>query len=143
MHDAFCRALGGGKLIAWRLDQARFASTWDSGEGAFQVGGRWNSKDVRESVVGAIAPAVEKAEIERAKRKPTESLDAYAPYLRGLARLFQFASRQANDEALRLLNSAIELTLILHLPTVVRRLATSMLRAIAGFQSHRARLPKS
>ncbi|MGB6634119.1 MAG: adenylate/guanylate cyclase domain-containing protein, partial [Bradyrhizobium sp.] len=32
---------------------------------------------VTESVVGAIAPAVEKAEIERAKRKPTESLDAY------------------------------------------------------------------
>ena len=31
---------------------------------------------VTESVVGAIAPAVEKAEIERAKRKPTESLDA-------------------------------------------------------------------
>ena len=64
---------------------------------------------VTESVVGAIAPAVEKAEIERAKRKPTESLDAYALYLRGLARLYQFGNRQANDEALRLFNSAIEL----------------------------------
>jgi len=64
---------------------------------------------VTESVVGAIAPAVEKAEIERAKRKPTESLDAYALYLRGLARLYQFANRQANNEALRLFNSAIEL----------------------------------
>jgi TolB-like protein/class 3 adenylate cyclase len=64
---------------------------------------------VTESVVGAIAPAVEKAEIERAKRKPTESLDAYAVYLRGLARLYQFASRQANEEALRLFYSAIEL----------------------------------
>jgi tetratricopeptide (TPR) repeat protein len=52
---------------------------------------------------------VEKAEIERAKRKPTESLDAYALYLRGLARFYQFAGRQANDEALRLFNSAIEL----------------------------------
>ncbi len=61
------------------------------------------------SVVGAITPAVEKAEIERAKRKPTESLDAYTLYLRGLARLYQFANRQANDEALRLFNSAIEL----------------------------------
>jgi TolB-like protein len=29
------------------------------------------------SVVGAIAPQLERAEIERAKRKPTESLDAY------------------------------------------------------------------
>jgi TolB-like protein len=64
---------------------------------------------VTESVVGAIAPAVEKAEIERAKRKPTESLDAYALYLRGLARFYQFGNRQVNDEALRLFNSAIEL----------------------------------
>jgi adenylate cyclase len=64
---------------------------------------------VTESVVGAIAPAVEKAEIERAKRKPTESLDAYSLYLRGLARLYQLTSRPANDEALRLFNSAIEL----------------------------------
>ncbi|WP_430650153.1 tetratricopeptide repeat protein, partial [Bradyrhizobium lablabi] len=62
-----------------------------------------------ESVVGAIAPALEKAEIERAKRKPTESLDAYSLYLRGLARFYQFTSRQANEEALRLFNSAIEL----------------------------------
>ncbi len=62
-----------------------------------------------ESVVGAIAPAVENAEIERVKRKPTESLDAYALYLRGLAKFYQFASRQANGEALRLFNSAIEL----------------------------------
>src|SRR5881392_3544002 len=64
---------------------------------------------VTERVVGAIAPAVEKAEIERAKRKPTESLDAYALYLRGLARLYQFAGRQANDEALRLFYRAIDL----------------------------------
>jgi TolB-like protein len=64
---------------------------------------------VTESVVGAIAAAVEKAEIERAKHKPTESLDAYALCLRGSARLYQFANRQANDEALRLFNSAIEL----------------------------------
>ena len=64
---------------------------------------------VTESVVGAIAPALEKAEIERAKRNPTESLDAYSLYLRGLAKLYQFASRQTNDEALRLFNSAIEL----------------------------------
>ena len=56
---------------------------------------------VTESVVGAIAPAMEKAEIERAKRKPTESLDAYALYLRGLTKYYQFANRKANEEALR------------------------------------------
>ena len=36
-------------------------------------------------------------------------LDAYAIYLRGLARFYQFVNRAANDEALRLFNSAIEL----------------------------------
>jgi len=34
-------------------------------------------------VVGAIAPKVEQAEIQRAQRKPTESLDAYDYFLRG------------------------------------------------------------
>jgi TolB-like protein len=64
---------------------------------------------VTESVVGAIAPAVERAEIERARRKPTESLDAYTCYLRGLAKLYQFANRQAIVGALDLFNGAIEL----------------------------------
>ena len=64
---------------------------------------------ITESVVGAIAPAIEKAEIERAKRKPTESLDAYALYLRGLTKYYQFSNRQANEEALRLFYRAIEL----------------------------------
>lgn len=40
-------ALGGSDLIAWRLDHASFAPAWDSGEGAFQNGGRWNSRGVR------------------------------------------------------------------------------------------------
>jgi tetratricopeptide (TPR) repeat protein len=47
------------------------------------------------------------AEIERAKRKPTESLDAYALYLRGLARRHPF-NREANDQRLRLYYSAID-----------------------------------
>jgi adenylate cyclase len=64
---------------------------------------------VTESVVGAIAPAVEKAEIERARRKPTESVDAYTVYLRGLARFYHVATRQAYDEALSLFNRAIKL----------------------------------
>jgi tetratricopeptide (TPR) repeat protein len=63
---------------------------------------------VTESVVGAIAPAIEKAEIV-AKRKPTGSLDAYTLYLRGLAKAYQFGSRQANEEALDLFASATEI----------------------------------
>lgn len=48
--------LGDGELVAWRLDQAKFAKTWDSGEGAFQFGGRWNSKNVR-AVYCSVDPA--------------------------------------------------------------------------------------
>ena len=39
------------------------------------------------TIVGAIAPRVEQAEIERTKRKPTDRLDAYDYYLRGVAGL--------------------------------------------------------
>ena len=56
---------------------------------------------VTASVVGAIAPKLEQAEIERAKRKPTESLDAYDLFLRGLAAFHQF-SKPTHDEALAL-----------------------------------------
>jgi TolB-like protein len=60
------------------------------------------------SVVGAISPQLERAEIERAKHKPTESLDAYDYYLRGMAKLHS-GSREANEEALPLFYRAIEL----------------------------------
>ena len=94
-----------GQLVDTATGAHLWADRFDGG-----LGDIFDLQDqVTESVVGAIAPAVEKAEIERAKRKPTESLDAYSLYLRGLARFYQFASRQANDEALRLFNSAIEL----------------------------------
>ncbi len=50
-------ALGGGnELIFWRLDQRRHAATWDSGEGSFRYGGRWNSKGVR-TVYCSLDPA--------------------------------------------------------------------------------------
>jgi TolB-like protein len=94
-----------GQLVDTATGAHLWANRIDGG-----IGDIFDLQDqVTESVVGAIAPAVEKAEIERAKRKPTESLDAYSLYLRGLARFYQFADRQANDEALRLFNSAIEL----------------------------------
>jgi TolB-like protein len=61
-----------------------------------------------ESVVGAIAPQLERAEIERARRKPTESLSAYDYYLHGMANLHR-GSREAIDQALPLFAKAIEL----------------------------------
>ena len=94
-----------GQLVDTATGAHLWADRFDGG-----LGDIFDLQDqVTESVVGAIAPAVEKAEIERAKRKPTERLDAYALYLRGLAKFYQIENRQANDEALRLFNSAIEL----------------------------------
>lgn len=64
--------------------------------------------EVTASVVGAIAPRLEHAEIERAKRKPTENLDAYDYFLRGMAAVHQW-EREANKEALSHFYKAIEL----------------------------------
>jgi tetratricopeptide (TPR) repeat protein len=64
---------------------------------------------VASSIVGAITPKVEEAEIERAKRKPTESLDAYDYYLRGLAAFDRtITSRSGIDDALRLFMKAVD-----------------------------------
>ena len=60
---------------------------------------------ITESVVGAIAQQLERAEIERAKRKPTESLDAYDYYLRGMAS-FHVGSQAAVDQAIACFRNA-------------------------------------
>jgi TolB-like protein/class 3 adenylate cyclase len=62
---------------------------------------------VTANVVGAIAPKLTQAEIERAKCKPTDSLDAYDFYLRGLAAV-NTVSREASDMALRMFSMALE-----------------------------------
>ena len=59
------------------------------------------------SIVGAVAPHLETAEIERARRKPTGSLDAHDYYLRGMWK-FRQVSRSAIDEALPMFYEAIQ-----------------------------------
>ena len=63
---------------------------------------------VSASVVGAMAPRLEQSEIERAKSKPTESLDAYDYFLRGKANV-HLGTSESHSEALRLFYKAIEL----------------------------------
>jgi TolB-like protein len=58
-------------------------------------------------VVGTIASQLQRAEIERAQRKPTESLDAYDYYLRGMANLHR-GTREAINEALPLFYKAVQ-----------------------------------
>jgi adenylate cyclase len=97
------------RITGQLIDAATGAHLWaDRFDGG--LGDIFDLQDqVTERVVGALAPAVEMAEIERAKYKTTESLDAYAIYLRGLAKFYQYGNQQATAEALRLFNSAIEL----------------------------------
>jgi tetratricopeptide (TPR) repeat protein len=60
---------------------------------------------VTTSVVGLIAPTVERAEIERVSQKPTDKLDSYGLYLRGMALFYRKASLL---KALALFRAAIE-----------------------------------
>ena len=62
--------------------------------------------EIAASVVGAIEPKLRQSEIERATRKPTESLDAYDLYLRALA-LSQKYTDESVREALILLERAL------------------------------------
>src|SRR5262249_22202395 len=93
-----------GQLVDALTGAHLWADRFDGGlEDIFEL-----QDSVTASVVGAIAPKIEQAEIERAKRKPTEKLDAYDYYLRGIP-LFFGMTREINDAALRLFNKAIEL----------------------------------
>lgn len=75
-------ALGTGAIHAWRLDQERFTNSWDSGEGAFLYGGRWNKPGTR-VVYGSIDPATAILEVAVHKTFPVldtvrHGLTAYA-----------------------------------------------------------------
>jgi TolB-like protein len=63
---------------------------------------------VASSVVGAIEPQLRLAEIDRASRKPTESLEAHDLYLRALAQEYK-RTKEGSAEAVRLLKCALEL----------------------------------
>jgi adenylate cyclase len=63
---------------------------------------------VTTSVVGAITPSVERAEIDRAVLKSTSNLAAYDHYMRGIASGYQWTN-ESTAEALRHYYKAIEL----------------------------------
>jgi tetratricopeptide (TPR) repeat protein len=96
------------RIAGQLIDGSTSAHLWaDRFEGALED--IFDLQDqVTASVVGAIAPRLEQAEIERAKSKPTESLDAYDYYLRGMASSYQ-RTRESTSEALRMFYRAIEL----------------------------------
>lgn len=71
-----------GPLRAWRLDRARHAAAWDSGEGASRLGGRWNGRGVR-AVYCALDAAT--AILEVAVHKGFRVLDTEPHVLTALA----------------------------------------------------------
>lgn len=68
-------------MVAWRLDTRIYAATWDSGEGAYRVGGRWNSKG-RRTVYCALDPST--AILEVAVHKGFDTLDTVPHVLTAL-----------------------------------------------------------
>jgi adenylate cyclase len=62
--------------------------------------------DVAASVVGAVEPKLLLAEVERARRKPAENLDAYDLYLRALAQSYHY-TEEGFSEAVALIRQAL------------------------------------
>src|SRR5262249_25357388 len=96
------------RITGQLVEASSGAHLWaDRFDGAFDDVFDFQDK-VTASVVAAIGPKLEQAEISRARRKPTESLDAYDYYLRGMASLHK-GSKESTSEALQLFSRAIEL----------------------------------
>jgi len=80
--------LGSGALVLWRVDRATFARSWDSGEGGYVAGGRWNSRGVR-AVYAALDPST--AILEVAVHTGFEALDR-VPHVLTSARIIDAAN---------------------------------------------------
>jgi TolB-like protein/class 3 adenylate cyclase/tetratricopeptide (TPR) repeat protein len=84
-----------GQLIDAQNGTHLWAHRFDGGlEDVFQL-----QDDVTSSVVSAIGPTIERAEIDRSASRPTEILLAYDQYLRGLSSFYKL-SKEASETAL-------------------------------------------
>lgn len=91
-----------GQLIDAATGGHIWAERFDSDlEDLFDLQDRMTS-----SLIGALAPQLERTEIERARRKPTENLQAYDYYMRSKFSIYQW-TREGSEEALRLTRHAI------------------------------------
>lgn len=97
------------RITAQLIDASSGAHLWaDRFDGALED--IFDLQDqIARQVVGLLVPKLEHSAIQRAKRKPTESLGAYEYYLRGTAAIYRFTVREANIEALQMFKRAIKL----------------------------------
>ena len=96
------------RINAHLIDGATAAEIWagrfeGTAEDVFEL-----QDQLTEQIVGVIEPQLRRAEIERARRKPAGSLDAYDLYLQALPHAVSNAPA-ATDTALRLLDASLAL----------------------------------
>lgn len=97
------------RIIGQLIDAATGAHLWaDRFDGTLEDIFDLQDK-VTQQVVGAIAPEVDRAEMERASRRPVGSIDAVTAYYRGLPHIGFPTSAENNDAALRHFEAAIAL----------------------------------
>jgi TolB-like protein len=94
------------RITAQLIDTTNGAHIWaDRFDGAlddiFEL-----QDEIASRVAGAIEPKLRQSEIERASRKPTESLDAWDLYLRALALRYQY-TEESIREAIALLQRVL------------------------------------
>ena len=90
LEGSIRRAGGRVRIAAQLIDATTGGHVWaerfeDSDTDLFALQDR-----ITEHVVGALEPGLQKEEIGRAATKPTENLDAYDFYLRGLQQQYMF-----------------------------------------------------
>jgi RES domain-containing protein len=86
---------GEGDLVFWRLDEAGYASAWNSGEGSYRYGGRWSPVGAR-VVYATLDPAT--AILEVAVHKGFRALDT-EPHALTQARIVDLAQVHVVDTA--------------------------------------------
>jgi TolB-like protein len=93
-----------GRLIDTAIDAHLWAERFDGTlDDVFDLQDR-----VASGVAGAIEPKLRLAEVKRAGRKPTESLDAYDLYLRAQAEVYAKRTKESMAESVRLAHRALD-----------------------------------
>jgi TolB-like protein/class 3 adenylate cyclase len=96
---------------------------------------------VTTSVVSALAPTIRRAEIERARHRPTGSTDAHLTYMRGVGNFYQW-SKAGMEEALRLFYEVMKIDPDFSLPYGMAAVCYVSLRATGWVADFAPLVPK-
>jgi len=106
LEGSIRRAGGRVRITGQLIEAATGGHVWaDRFEGAFDDIFELQDR-ITDSVVGAIEPSLRRAETVRAWAKPTDNLDAYDLYLRGVHQIY-VATHESLDAAIGFLRNAV------------------------------------